>query len=73
MIDHRYQGKGYARDAMILLLMQLKERPNCAAIKISYEPANSVAEKLYDSLGFQKTGEMIEGEVVARLFIKEIS
>ena len=73
MIDQQYQGKGYARDAMMQLLTLLKELPDCTAIKISYEPANSVAEKLYASLGFQKTGEMVEEEVVARLPVRDLS
>lgn len=73
MIDQHYQGKGYARDAMIQLLTLLKEFPDCVAIKISYEPSNSVAEKLYESLGFQKTGKMVEEEVVARLPVRDIS
>ena len=73
MIDQQYQGKGYARDAMTQLLTLLKELPDCAAIKISYEPANSIAENLYKSLGFQKTGELVEEEVVARLNCRETS
>jgi len=67
MIDRQHQGKGYARDAMLQLIELLKEHPGCTAIKISYEPANHGAEKLYESLGFQKTGEIVEGEVVACL------
>src|SRR5438270_13788412 len=52
MIDRQHQGKGYARDAMVQLIGQLKQYSDCAAIKISYEPANHVAERLYESLGF---------------------
>ena len=35
--------------------------------KISYEPANRTAERLYTQLGFRPTGEIEEGEVVAQL------
>lgn len=67
MIDQRYQAKGYGRAAMVALLDLLKSSPNCTEIKISYLPDNLAAEKLYESLGFRKTGEIEEGEVVSAL------
>jgi RimJ/RimL family protein N-acetyltransferase len=39
-------------------------------ILISYVPENIASEKLYESLGFVKTGEMVEGEMVAQLNLK---
>jgi diamine N-acetyltransferase len=67
MLDAKQQGKGYGRAAMLEAIQLLKEKPDCTQIAISYEPDNLVAEKLYLSLGFEKTGEIIEGEAVARL------
>lgn len=67
MIDLRHQGKGYGRSGMLALLRRMRELPHCADILISYEPNNSAAEALYLSLGFERTGQIIEGEVVARL------
>jgi diamine N-acetyltransferase len=37
------------------------------AVGVSYEPENEVARKLYISLGFEETGEVVEREVVAVL------
>ena len=34
--------------------------------KLSYEPGNRTAERLYAQLGFRPTGEIEEGEVVAQ-------
>lgn len=70
MIDERYQGKGYGRDAMQQIITQLREKPDCMAIQLSYEPENLGAEILYNSLGFHKTGEILEGELVSRLNIR---
>lgn len=67
MVDHRFQGKGYGRAAMRLLLDRLRALPGCDQVAISYEPENEVARRLYANCGFRETGEVIEGETVARL------
>jgi diamine N-acetyltransferase len=70
MIDQRYQGRGYGRATMHELIAQLSQQPDCAEIRLSFEPDNVVAERLYDSLGFERTGEIDDGEVVMRLRVK---
>jgi diamine N-acetyltransferase len=67
MVGAEFQGKGYGRAAMRALIERMKALPNCQEIVLSYEPENSVAERLYESLGFHKTGEIFEGEVVSSL------
>jgi diamine N-acetyltransferase len=67
MVDHRFQGKGYGRAAMRLLLDRLRATRGCDEVAISYEPENEVARRLYASFGFRETGEVVEGETVARL------
>ena len=67
MVDRRYQGHGYGRAAMRLLLERLRAIPGCDEVAISYEPENEVARHLYASCGFRETGEVLEGETVARL------
>jgi diamine N-acetyltransferase len=67
MIDHAHQGKGYGRAAMHAAIDLLRQQPDCHEIMISYAPNNEVARRLYASVGFQETGEVIEGETVARL------
>jgi diamine N-acetyltransferase len=67
MVSHQYQGKGYGRAAMNLLLKRLKATPGYTAILISFVPENTAAERLYSSLGFEDTGEIEEGEIVYRL------
>jgi diamine N-acetyltransferase len=67
MVDHRAQSNGYGRAALRLLLDRLRATPGCDEVAISYEPENEVARSLYASFGFRETGEVIEGETVARL------
>jgi diamine N-acetyltransferase len=67
MIDVRYQGRGYGRAALLMVLSTLQQSPNSKGIKISYEPANRTAELLYAQIGFRPTGEIEAGEVVAQL------
>ena len=71
MVDEKHQGHGYGRAAMKLILDQFRADPNCPQVGISYEPENTVAQKLYASFGFVETGEMDEGETVARLRFEE--
>jgi diamine N-acetyltransferase len=67
MTDAAQQGKGYGRAAMIQILATLQAIPGCTGVGISYEPTNTVAQKLYASLGFIETGEVDDGETVAKL------
>lgn len=70
MIDKNHQKKGYGKAAMQLVIKFLKEKPDCNEILIGYRPENVVAEKLYLSLGFQKTGLIEDGDVLVYLPLK---
>lgn len=70
MVDEKYQGNGYGRAAMVEVISRLKAHEKCKKIRISYEPQNIGAEKLYKSLGFKKTGELSQGEAVSILQIR---
>ena len=65
MIDRRYQGKGYGRQAFQLALDFVRTFPNGPAelCWLSYEPENEAAKKLYASFGFVEAPEHYkEGE-----------
>lgn len=72
MIDKRYQGLGYAKEAMNNALELIRTFPygKASIVSLSYEPENEVAKKLYASLGFVETGEIQGGEAVAELKLK---
>ena len=69
MIDKNHQGKGYARKALAQILDEIKQKPHGEATYcyVSYEPTNEVVRKWYQTLGFEETGEVDAGELVARL------
>ncbi len=64
MIDKRYQGKGYGREAMKLALDFIRTFPAGEATYcwLSYEPKNEVARKLYLSFGFEERPEQFDPE-----------
>ena len=70
MVDQRYQGKGYGREIMQLVLNTFREEERIANAGISYEPENAIAQKLYASLGFVEPGEMLDGETLAVLKLR---
>lgn len=52
MIDEKYQGNGYSRHAVKLAIEMLKNDYNVCEIHIGHRKTNTVAGKLYESLGF---------------------
>lgn len=69
MIDRRYQGKGYGREALRLILDYIRAFPLGPAelVWIQYVPDNLVAKKLYESFGFRENGEIAHDMPVAVL------
>lgn len=67
MVDLRHQGKGYGRMAMQEVIRRIRSIEGCKGIWTSFVPENVVADKLYESLGFKKTGEILDGEVVCKM------
>ena len=69
MIDAKFQGRGYGKEALRLALEFIRTFP-CGKAEfcwLSYEPKNKVAQDLYRSYGFVETGEKDGEEVIAVL------
>jgi diamine N-acetyltransferase len=66
MIDAEHQGKGYGKAATLEVIRRMSEIEDCRAIYLSFVPENTGAEKLYSSVGFKRTGEFNEGEIIMR-------
>jgi len=69
MIDEKYQGKGYGKKAIQLIIEDIKNMKvdRHQTITLSYEPENEHAKRVYEKMGFREVeGLMIEGEQVAR-------
>jgi diamine N-acetyltransferase len=58
MIDARHQGQGYGRAAVIETLKMITGRyQRCRAVQLTCFRANTIAARLYLSLGFVATGQ----------------
>ncbi|MGH3087437.1 MAG: GNAT family N-acetyltransferase [Rubrobacteraceae bacterium] len=66
MIDSRYQGRGHGRAVMLEAIRLARERYRCRRLVLSYWPGNPAA-RLYESLGFEYTGEKWGDEPVMGL------
>ena len=67
MIDSKYQNKGYGRRALKLGLNFVKEKFGPVDIYTGVTPGNTVAKKLYESVGFESTGLLELGMEEMRL------
>jgi diamine N-acetyltransferase len=69
-IDQAFQGKGYGKQALFALIQLVKaHHPLCQHICLTAHPENTLAQHLYTGLGFQPTGQEIDGELVYDLII----
>lgn len=67
MIDAKHQSKGYGKAAMEKLIEHIKKDEKHRVIYLSFEPDNHLAKQLYEKLGFEADGRVIEGEIVYKL------
>jgi diamine N-acetyltransferase len=63
MIDVRFQGRGYGRDALAAIVEQVRER-GVSTIRLSVVAENQQALEFYRRNGFAETGEIQGGEIV---------
>jgi diamine N-acetyltransferase len=69
MIDKKYQGKGYGKEALKILIEELKTE-GIKSIDILHRPDNERAIKIYRELGFELTDEKVGDDVVSTLTLK---
>ena len=67
MIDKRFQGLGYFKPTMDVVIDFVRTEPagKATSLWLSYEPENNQARSCYLHYGFKETGEVIEDEIVA--------
>ena len=74
MIDRRYQGVGFGRKALELVVEHARTRPGIAALETSYVVGPHGPVAFYLSFGFRYTGETKpNGEIVIALELTEHS
>jgi len=69
MIDRRFQGRGFGRRAIDLLVDHVRCRPGAKVLKVSCVPGVGSPCPFYQKLGFRPTGEIDEGEIVLELIL----
>mgnify|MGYP001454067087 CR=1 FL=1 len=67
MIDARYNGMGFGRQAIEQLIAYVKTRPGAKEYFTSCVPGEGSPCPFYEQLGFVFTGEEDDGELVMRL------
>ena len=73
LIDQAYQRQGYGRQAVRAAIVTLSEADGYEDFALSYHPSNAAARHLYETLGFEETGEWEGDEIVARLTVEHLT
>ena len=66
MIDERYQKMGFGKQAMKLLVTEVRIRPKATELLVGYVPDEDGPGLFYHKLGFKPTGDMEGIEEIAR-------
>ncbi len=69
MIAGPFQGKGYGQKAVEQLIAYVKTRPGARELLVSCGEGEASPESFYLGLGFVRTGEKDEDEVILRLVL----
>ncbi|WP_316571292.1 GNAT family N-acetyltransferase [Neobacillus sp. YIM B06451] len=69
MIDKSFQGRGYGRKGLKVVVEWLQSKEGCRLIMVGYNPENVAAEKLYKSAGFEDKGLAPWGEKLSGLLV----
>ncbi|MCH1624139.1 GNAT family N-acetyltransferase [Ferdinandcohnia quinoae] len=64
MIDVSFQGKGYAKRFVEIIINQIKKIYQCDELYLSVVMENNAAISLYEKVGFKFTGEIDDTEVI---------
>ncbi len=67
MIDQRFQGKGYGKLALESLINRIKEDKNKNKILLGVHLDGKAAVHLYQSMGFEFTGQVFGQEYIMEL------
>ncbi|MBT6583497.1 MAG: GNAT family N-acetyltransferase [Gammaproteobacteria bacterium] len=67
MIDRMHQNQGIGREALNLVLKEIKQSPKVEMVWIGYVPTNPVAKDFYGSFGFVEDALDDAGEMKAKI------
>jgi diamine N-acetyltransferase len=67
LIDERYQGRGFGAATLDLVVAYFRGRPGVEVLTTSAGQGDGSPIAFYERYGFERTGEVSDGEVVLRL------
>lgn len=67
MVDEAHQGKGLGKAAVEKMIDMLRNTPDCHRVYAGYRPENYVAGAFLWTMGFERTGQMLQGEYITCL------
>ena len=71
MVDKSYQGQGLGFAAMKLAIDEMKNL-GAKRIQTMHKPSNAIASALYDKLGFERTGVVLDdGDILRELNLRQ--
>lgn len=73
MVDEKYQGRGYAKAALLQVIDQVKNKPNCKELIVGYNPENIGAERTYLRVGFKPKGKAPWGEKLVSMSFENVN
>jgi len=71
MIDQNFQGKGFGKEALQVLLSFMKEKYSCSEIYLDVAEENTLATNLYVKAGFKKTGKKNGHSPIYKLILND--
>jgi diamine N-acetyltransferase len=72
LIDHRFQGRGYGAATIDAVAAYVRTRPNAEALLTSCKAGEGSPQPFYLHYGFEKTGQVVDGEDVLRFGLSSI-
>ena len=69
MIDARFQGMGFGKKALILLIKYIRSKPNVKELLTSVCQNDGGPQAFYEKMGFELTGSYEDDEAVMRLIL----
>jgi diamine N-acetyltransferase len=72
LIDHRFQGRGYGAATIDAVAAYVRTRPNAEALLTSCKAGEGSPQPFYLHYGFEKTGQVVDGEDVLRFDLSSI-
>lgn len=67
MVDARYQGNGFGRRSLELVIEYVRTRPRAESFILGCVEGEGSAVGFYESMGFHLTGEVEEGEAIMKM------